>query len=316
MWARKVFPYAQQRETEGPGHPRRPRRRRPARRSSRRAARTRRIDALRLSGQARDERARTLEAPADRRQSGRAAARPRLQRRAVHDASGAPRFALVSAAAPRGGRAVETQVELCARRTAGRLFPRRRPHVRPQGSGGPTVVRRERSSCTIAARRSPTTTAAARTPSANGRGSAGRARCEWREARSCARSDRAASVVARPARRSRVATGACASATSRASRSTRTAESRADAAALVRRAEGDGAAPAVRRAARRIRRFPRCSSTRRPTTRRASCCRRGRSIRAAFCGRSTPASEQRFRLTRLLHRGIDFERVAFEENRA
>ena len=81
-----------------PGDRRRPRqpRRRGARRRSHRAAG--RVDALRLPGQARDQRARAAEATADRRESRRAAARPRLQRRAMHDAARSSRCALVPGA--------------------------------------------------------------------------------------------------------------------------------------------------------------------------------------------------------------------------
>ena len=49
-----------------------------------RAGRSGGVDALRLPGQARDQRARAAEAPASRRQSGRTAARARLQHRAMH----------------------------------------------------------------------------------------------------------------------------------------------------------------------------------------------------------------------------------------
>ena len=78
QWARKVFPYAQQRETEGPVMLHRPRLvgrargSRPRRRAIRRAS-------MRFGypGQARDQRARPAEAARRRRQSRRAAARPR-----------------------------------------------------------------------------------------------------------------------------------------------------------------------------------------------------------------------------------------------
>ena len=60
------------------------------------------LDALRLSRQARDQRPRAPEASADRGDPRRAAARPRLQRRAMHDAPRASRRALVPGASPRG----------------------------------------------------------------------------------------------------------------------------------------------------------------------------------------------------------------------
>ena len=99
MWARKVFPYAQQRETEGPVILDRSRRRRRRGARAERAGRSGGVDALRLSRQARDQRARPPEAAAIRRQPGGAAARARLQPRAMHDAARPPRFALVPAAA-------------------------------------------------------------------------------------------------------------------------------------------------------------------------------------------------------------------------
>ena len=119
--------------------------------------------------------------------------------------------------APRqGGRALR-------RRPAGRLFSRRRPHVRAQGSRGPAVVRRTRSSCRRWAR-SPTTTAAARTPSANGRGSDGRAPTSGARRRVARDSDaRHRWILDQLVDRAR-ATGRCASASSRASRSARDGE--------------------------------------------------------------------------------------------
>ena len=122
MWARKVFPYARAARNRRPGRAHRPRRRngRDARAGA--PGERRRIDALRLPGKARDERARSTEAAADGRQPGRAAARPRLQRRAVHGAARPPRRAVVSAAAPHDGGARRRGVELCAGGLPARIF--------------------------------------------------------------------------------------------------------------------------------------------------------------------------------------------------
>ena len=98
MWARKVFPYAEQRETEGPlivmdlEAP-----------TGRRAlaggpAQSRRGDALRLSGKAHHQRPRTAQAAGKRSESGGAAVGPRRCRRSVHCAFDLSRFALVRAA--------------------------------------------------------------------------------------------------------------------------------------------------------------------------------------------------------------------------
>ncbi len=135
-WARKIFPYAQQRETEGPvivvdldspaGA---------AARCQRRPRNPPAVDALRLSRQARHQRARPPEAPADRRQSGRAAARPRLQRRAVHGA--ARRISMRTGTRCRGAqRRRRARVDRALRRAAcrrayfrvgGRTFDRQDP---------------------------------------------------------------------------------------------------------------------------------------------------------------------------------------------
>ena len=87
QWARKVFPYAQQRENEGAGHAGRPRQLRRRVGRGRHAAHVRGRPALRLSREDRDERPRAAEAPRRRRQSRRAAARPRHVGRAVRGAA-------------------------------------------------------------------------------------------------------------------------------------------------------------------------------------------------------------------------------------
>ena len=134
MWSRKVFPYAQQRETEGPvivvdlegsaG----------ATLDRHAAAPCARVDALRLSGQARHQRPRTPEAPADGRQPGGTPAWARLQRRAMHDAARLPRPALVPGArgAPKTCRAAPSSCAAAGCRAAyfrvgGRTFERRDP---------------------------------------------------------------------------------------------------------------------------------------------------------------------------------------------
>jgi hypothetical protein len=66
MWARKVFPYAQQRETEGPVDRDGPRWRLGRRSRAERATRRDGIDALRIPGQARDQRARPPESDCSR----------------------------------------------------------------------------------------------------------------------------------------------------------------------------------------------------------------------------------------------------------
>ena len=95
MWARKVFPVRAAARNRRPGHSHRSRRRRGRDARAERARQSGGVDALRLSRQARDQRPRAIEAPAIRRQPGGIAARARLQHRAMHDAPGASRFALV-----------------------------------------------------------------------------------------------------------------------------------------------------------------------------------------------------------------------------
>ena len=222
-----------------------------------------------------------------RRQSGRAAARPRLQRRAVHDAARAPRRALVPASAARDRTRPSDAVELCAGglpaayfRVSGRTFER-------EGPGGRLSFEEAQQLQTLGAL----------TDYDRGREEAERdwpwerwqgtlrvargvARARVRRARIAGRStswrSRAATGRLRVGYVTRVALGAAAGA-------------RAVAAAVVRRARGDLGAAAVGGGHPRMRRCRRCSSPRRPTTRRASCCRRGRSIPAACCARSTPA---------------------------
>ena len=157
MWSRKVFPYAQQRETEGPVivvDLESPGRRRAV---GDRAAPGAGVDALRLSGQARHQRARPPEAAADGRQPRRAAARSRLQRRAVHDAARASRCALVpgatrAAEAPR--RTSISAVAASAPRTSASAAARSTARIRWGAcrSREPSICRRWM--------RSPTTTAA------------------------------------------------------------------------------------------------------------------------------------------------------------
>ena len=208
QWARKVFPYAQQRETGGPGHAARPRRqyRRDAR--SRGAARSAAVDALRLPGQARHQRPRPPEAPRGRRQSrrncssgttrrSRAARRCcRISTRTGTSCRGAARDAgrtwleLVTGGVPAayfrvGGRTFDRQDPL------GRLTFQGAQHL--QTLGALTDYDRYKDE------------AERNWPWERWQGS-----YEWRDARARAQRRRPLSLVPRPARRSCATTTACA----------------------------------------------------------------------------------------------------------
>ena len=221
MWARKIFPVRAAARDRGPGDARRPRRRRWARwLAPRRRASPPRVDALRLPGQARDQRARPAEAAA-------AAARIPAELQLGHDCSrsssastllGAPRRAAGTSCRAGAGDAAHAELELCAGgvpaayfRVGGRTFDRQDPLGRLtfQGAqhlqtlGALTDYDRDR-----------------KRPSATGRGSAGTGAYEWREATLRAPRRRALPLVARPARRRARRRAHARSATSRASRST------------------------------------------------------------------------------------------------
>ena len=313
MWSRKVFPYAQQRETEGPvivvdldsaG-------RRDARRRPRRAIR--RVDALRLSGQARDQRARAPEAPADGRQSGRAAARPRLQRRAMHDAARASRCALVPGAAPRGRTRRATAIELCAGGLGGRVLPHRRPHVRPQGSAAArlsfqgaqhlqTLGRADRLRPRARGRRAHVGVGAleGHLRVARGGGRAHRrdrsiAGC-WTSSSSCATRSACASGCVTP-RRARTPHGELALSLT----------------ALVGRRRGRSPCGRCRRRCSEDPPLPALLLAETPDD-KPSLILPPRTFNPSRVLRSLDSGpERRFRLTRLVQRGADFERVAFEE---
>ena len=300
MWARKIFPYAQQRESEGPvlivdlDVDRR------ARRSSRRRRRRRAADAMRFGYpvQARDQRPRAAEAPAGRRESGGAAARARLQRRAVHDA--ARRTSTRSWYQPprRVGDRRRSAVELCAGglaaayfRVGGRTFDREDPLGRVYAQKAPAPAdagradrlrprpRRGRAQLAVGA-------LAGRLRVARG------ARCT-RDRRRAHRWMLDQLVVVREDDRVRLGyvTRVVADGGRRAL---------AVAAALAGDAEVRLGAAAVARRCPRIRRCRRCCSPRPPRTRRASVLPpRTFSPGPRAAHRSTPGTERKFRLTRL-----------------
>ncbi len=214
MWARKVFPYAQQRETEGP------------------------VILIDLDGGA----GATLVASAPASPAGSmrfgypgklaTSVRGRLKRlqsganpaelQLGHDCSIEQCTALLGhldahwyqVPAARAGRAGQGARAL-RRRAAGRLLSRRGRSFEPQGSGGPDVLCAKRSSC----RRWPrcrTTTAAARRPTMNGRGSNGTAPTSGARRASCG-IPRRGTAGSWTSSSSRGATGRCASVSSRAS---------------------------------------------------------------------------------------------------
>ena len=179
----------------------RPRRQRGRRAGSRAAPRDPpRVDALRLSGQARDQRARPAEAPGRRRHARRAAARPRHVGRRLHGAAVASRRALVPAAAARrrrrshaGSSSSAGGVPAAYFRVGGRTFDRQDPLGRLtfQGAqhlqtlGALTDYDRYKEE------------AERNWPWERWQGA-----YEWREASAdCARDDGALSLVPRPARR-------------------------------------------------------------------------------------------------------------------
>ena len=312
MWARKIFPVRAAARDRRPGDRGRPRRRGRARRSPPAAPRAgRRVDALRLSGQARDERARTTEAAAD-------GANP-AELQLGHDCTveqcttllahlDAHWYQLPRRARDRGR---ETTVELCARRIGRRVLPRRRPHVRPQGPARPPVVPGHAASAD--ARRAHRLRSQQGGRRAHWAWERWQGIYEWREAcvvrasrrRSTAGISTSSSIVRDD---ERVRAGL-----RHARRARRRRRARAVAQALARRADGDRGAAALdddgrggadtggdarrdaRREARRSSLPPRTFNP-------------GRVLRSIDAG-----PERRFRLTRLLQRGADFERVAFEE---
>ena len=155
MWARKIFPVRAAARDRRAGDGRRPRRRRTGR-AGRAAtpADPAAVDALRLSRQARHQRPRPAEAAAARRESGGAATRPRLQRRAVHRRLlGAPRLrAGTSCRARERRQPPQPTSQLCAGglaaayfRVGGRTFDRQDPL-------GRVYVPEARSTCRRSAR--------------------------------------------------------------------------------------------------------------------------------------------------------------------
>jgi hypothetical protein len=97
MWARKVFPYPEQRDRGSPDRDRSGGAQRRATLAGGSAQR-RRGNTLRLSGQAHNQRPRPAQAAGKRRESGGTAVGPRRCRRSVHGAFDPSRFALVRAA--------------------------------------------------------------------------------------------------------------------------------------------------------------------------------------------------------------------------
>ena len=141
------FPLCAAARDRGPGH--RCRSRKPRRRDlvPVGAAPCADVDALRLSRQARHQRARSSEASADR-----APTRPSCSLATIAAPNNARRCSGIST---RGGTtcraarasAPQTTVELCGGGLGGGLLPHRRPHVRAQGSRRTPVATRARSIC-------------------------------------------------------------------------------------------------------------------------------------------------------------------------
>ena len=278
-------------------------------RSRRRPRQSASVDALRLSGKARHQRARAAEAAAD---AARIPAELQLghdcQRRAVHGAARAPRRTLVPHRAQARRARREAEHRACAAAASrGGVFPRRRTHVRPPGSARAAVVP-GRAAPADAGRAHRLRPLQGRSRAQLARGSSWQRRYDWREATSYARRRRHASLAARAARHACATTNACASATSPASRSTRTASSpcrsscgpgrRTSVAVrphttIAGRGTADAGADAR---PRRRRRSP--VSLLPPRTFNPS-----RMLRSIDVG-----PERQFRLTRLLQRGADFER--------
>ena len=309
MWSRKVFPYAQQRETEGPvivvdlespaG----------AVLVGVRAAPCAGVDALRLSGQAGHQRARAPEAPADGRRIP-----PSCSSATIAASSNARRSSGISmragtrcrvARARRRGRRSISAAAASAPRTSASAAARSSARIRWGAcrSRVPSICRRWA--------RSPTTTAAGRTPSGRGSWEPWTGSYEWREA-----------AVTRPAGthhrwtldqlvavrdEERVRVGCV----------TRVAQdAHGELALSLRLWSATPRAIAVRPLSTAVAEDPPVPALLLAETPedKASLILPPRTFNPGRVLRSLDSGpERRYRLTRLIHRGADFERVAFEE---
>ena len=236
-----------------------------------------------------------------------------MSRRAVR-----PRCSRISTRAGTSCRAATTRalarpVELCGGGVAGRVLPRRRPHVRPAGSARPAVVPGR--AAPADARRADRLRSRQRGSRAQLAVGALAGRYEWREAtlsrigtrRSIAGSSTSSSLV-RDDERTRLGY------VTRVARRRRTASSRCRLQAVAGHAAGRSRCGRMSIGVlRRSAAAGAAARAKRPTSRRRSSCRRARSTPGRMLRSMDPGPERKFRLTQLLQRGGDFERVAFEE---
>ena len=230
--------------------------------------------------------------------------------RAVDHAAVAPRRALVPDAGAADRRRTQT-VELCGGGVRGRVLPRLRAHVRPQGSARPPHVPGLAAPATLGA----LTDYDRYREEAERNWPWERWQGALRMARggAVARRERAPSLVPRPARRA-ARRRADAPGHRHARRAATPAGGLAiDAEAVAGHAAGPSPCGRSRRRSPKIRRCRRSSSANR-RTKAASLIVPPRTFTPGRQLRSMdPGPERRFKLTKLLQRGADFERGAFEE---